>query len=55
MFYKFWKNMIEHLEDDFKTNHLDAVHLSNKNGTLNFCMKFENIFYYINGFFWSPF
>ena len=50
--------MIEHLESDYKTNHLDAVHLSNrndnfdsvKNATLNFCIKFENIFYYIDVF-----
>ena len=56
MFYKFWKNMIGHLEVDYKTNHLDAVQLTNrnhnfdiiKNGNLNFCMKFKNISYYID-------
>lgn len=53
MFYKFWKNMIGHLEDDYKTNHIDAVHLLNKSDILKFFMKFENIFCYIN-FFCGP-
>lgn len=42
--------MIGHLEDDYKTNHLDAVNLWNKSETLIFCMKFENIFCYIKSF-----